>query len=304
MAIYRYPYKKIENSEDYLKIECLEYKPPGINEINENLNSFFQPGSDENYRNIGTTNIRGTIILPIPDGLPQNANSVEWGGSTLGPLQTSALGVAENTITGGIFKGADALKQAITTGVNAVTQTGRGQKMVQTFFASKAVEQLIGQGDQDLFGTILGRTTGAVFNQNVEVLFKGLKLRAPFTFSFDISPRFKEEAEKVKELIVFLKKEMAARKGNTSGAAAGLFLTAPSVFKIQYMSGIKPHPYLNTFKICALTDLSLGFNGSNVYSTYSDGTPVHMQLGLSFRELTPIYDTDYDKGAGLDGVGY
>jgi hypothetical protein len=94
---------------------------------------------------------------------------------------------------------------------------------------------------------------------------------------------------------------MSAKKGASSGAAAGLFLKAPNVFKIEYMSGAKPHPYLNRFKICALTDLSFTFNGSNTYATYADGTPVHMQLGLSFQELTPIYDTDYDK---TDGVGY
>ena len=297
MATYRYPYKKLEKSEDYLKIECLEYRPPGIN---EEVTSFSQPSSDEAYSSLGTKDIRGTIILPIPDGLPQNVNGANWGESSLGPLTTTALGVAQNTIEGGFMRGVDTLKTAIRTNVNAVSQTGRGQKMVQSFFASKAVEQLLGQ-NQDLFGTLLGRTTGAVFNENVELLFRGLTLRPEFSFNFDISPRFKEEAEQVKQMIVFLKREMAAKKGNTTGAAAGLFLTAPSVFKVQYMSGSNPHPYLNTFKICALKNLQINFTGSNTYSTYSDGTPVHMQLGLTFQELTPIYNEDYNQ---VTGTGY
>ena len=105
-------------------------------------------------------------------------------------------------------------------------------------------------------------------------------------------------------MALFLKKEMSPRKGTQSGAAGGLFLTAPSVFKVQYMSGGKPHPYLNKFKICALQGLALNFTGSNTYATYSDGTPVHMQLSLQFQELTPIYAEDYDSTEGQTGVGY
>ncbi len=44
--------------------------------------------------------------------------------------------------------------------------------------------------------------------------------------------------------------------------------------------------------------------GSNTYATYSDGTPVHMQLTLQFQELTPIYAEDYDSTEGKSGVGY
>lgn len=291
---FRYPYKKIEASEDYLKIECLEYIPPGVN---ESPSSFAQPSSDDqNYPTSGSSNIRGTIILPIPENLPNNGNSVTWGESTLGPLQTAGTAIAKEAIKGGVFKGIDALKTAVEGGAKALG-TGRGQKMAQSFFAAKAVNQLLGQ-DNDLFGSILGRTTGAVFNENVELLFRGISLREPFTFTFNISPRFKEESEEVKRMIIFFKREMSAKKGTTSGAAAGLFLTAPSVFRLQYMSGNKPHPYLNRFKICAMPSLSVNFTGSNTYSTYSDGTPVHMQLSLTFQELTPIYDRDYDNAIG------
>lgn len=290
---FRYPRKKLNKQEDYIKIECLEYQPPGIN---TDISSFFQPSSDTAYSTTGTKTIRGTIILPIPDNLPTNGNAVNWGESRLGPLQTAGVGVANETIQKGFFKGADALKTAITAGVKAL-QTGTGQKMTQSFFSTKAVEALLGQ-DDDLFATVLGRTTGAVFNENVELLFRGITLRDGFSFQFNLTPRFKEEAEHVRQMIIFLKKEMSAKRGLSEGAAAGLFLKAPSVFKVQYMSGNNPHPYLNQFKICAMNSLSLNFTGSNTYSTYSDGTPVHMQLTLSFQELTPIYDRDYDNALG------
>lgn len=138
--IFRYPFKKLTQSEDYLKIECLEYRPPGVN---ENFTSFDQPSSDQLYKTVGKQDIRGTIILPIPENLPLNGNAVDWGnGETMGPLQSLGIGVAMNAIKGGPKKGIEALKIAATTGINAISQTGRGQKLVQTFFATKATEQL------------------------------------------------------------------------------------------------------------------------------------------------------------------
>ena len=53
-----------------------------------------------------------------------------------------------------------------------------------------------------------------------------------------------------------------------------------------------------------MPSLSVNYSGSNTYATYSDGTPVHMQLSLSFRELTPIYNEDYNSTEGKTGVGY
>ena len=41
-----------------------------------------------------------------------------------------------------------------------------------------------------------------------------------------------------------------------------------------------------------------------VYSTYDDGTPVSMTLDLSFKEIQPIYDIDYDARPGTQAVGY
>lgn len=67
------------------------------------------------------------------------------------------------------------------------------------------------------------------------------------------------------------------------------------------MSGNKKHPFLNSFKPCALTDMQISYTGSGTYATYQDGTPVHIQMNLTFKELNPIYREDY-KNVG--GVGY
>ena len=125
------------------------------------------------------------------------------------------------------------------------------------------------------------------------------------TFSFDLVPRSEAESKVIKEIILFFKKESATQKGAASAGAAGLFLKSPSVFKLQYMSGGKSHPFLHQFKMCALNSMSVNYTGSGTYATYSDATPVHMHMALSFQELTPIYREDYSNlNKPITGTGF
>jgi hypothetical protein len=296
----RYPFKNIDRSDDYLKIEILEYIPPGLNTT---LTTFAQPSSDT--AGYGSKEIKGSVILPIPESI-SDSNMAAWGEGRMGPVETVSMGVALGTIQGenpfqGLYSSAGS---ALQLAANAA-KTGTTQKMIQTLIASKAVEQI--RGDNN-FVNATSRLTGAVFNENIELLFSGVSLRPEFQFQFDMVPRSKKESDQVKEIIRLFKTEMAAKKGLDKGDASGLFLKSPSVFRLQYMSGGQPHPYLNVFKICALTGMTVNYTGSGTYATYSDATPVHMQMGLMFKELTPIYREDYvDNESGafkLTGTGY
>ena len=44
-----------------------------------------------------------------------------------------------------------------------------------------------------------------------------------------------------------------------------------------------------------MTDISVNYTGEGVYATYNNGTPVSMIMNLSFKEVAPIYDIDYDE---------
>jgi len=299
---FRYPLKNIDKSDDYLQIESYEYLPPGLN---LSSTSFAQNSSDN--AGYGPKNFRGTVILPIPEGI-QDSNSAGWGEGNMGPIQTATMGVAMNVISGenAFTSLGDAAKNVFDKSVNAAT-VGTTQKMIQTFFASQASKALTGSGD---FNQELSRQTGVVFNSNTELLFSGVTLRSGFSFSFDLVPRSKKESDEIKDIIRFFKSESAAQKGAVSGDASGLFLKSPSVFQLKYMSGGKPHPFLNQFKICALNAMSVNYTASGTYATYSDATPVHMNMTLTFQELTPIYREDYMESGGktykssIKGTGF
>ena len=59
----------------------------------------------------------------------------------------------------------------------------------------------------------------------------------------------------------------------------------------------------NKFKQCFLQDVGVNYTGDGTYATYHVGTPVSMQMDLTFKELEPIYDSDY-KNDDKIGVGY
>lgn len=297
---YRYPKAKLRDNDDYLKIDFIRYKPPGLGTQG---NSFALNSSDQTYAQIyagkGNQDILGSVILPIPESIGDQ-NSAEWGTGTLNPLESAAYDVATGAINGGFAGGTSRALTAGSKVLNAA-QTGVGQGTIQTGFAAAAVAAALGKQDS---GSLISRAQGVTFNQNIELLFTGIQLRSPVTFQFDMVPRDDSESKEIKEIIRNFKYYSAAKKGLNTGAAAGLFLKSPEVFRIQYMSGNKQHPFLNKFKICALTSMSVNYTASGTYATYSDATPVHMQLTLSFQELTPIYAEDYESGQGKTGVGY
>jgi hypothetical protein len=86
---------------------------------------------------------------------------------------------------------------------------------------------------------------------------------------------------------------MSVKRSKTS-----LLLKSPHTFAIQYMTaGQKSHPYLNSFKECALTSCSVDYTPDNTYMTYG-GTEKSMtsyRLSLSFQELEPLFDDEYDQ---------
>ena len=49
--------------------------------------------------------------------------------------------------------------------------------------------------------------------------------------------------------------------------------------------------------------MNVNYSADGVHATYHDETPVSMTMDLSFQELTPVYNEDYDYEAP-GGVGY
>lgn len=297
--ILRYPLKNIGQFDDYLKIDVVEYKPPGLGTISRGS---FALRTTELALVDSIKKSNKSIILPIPQNIT-DSNAASWTDSPLDPINASVIGSVNE-----LFKSSEPFQEfakqfgIMFSKAGGVISDGTGQKAAQAALSGTAVGALLGQ-QQNIPG-LVSRATGAVMNQNVELLFNGIQLRQPYTFGYDLVPRSKEESDRVKDIIRTFKKEMTPAKGSQENTAGGFFIKSPNVFKLTYMSGGKPHPFLHKMKPCALTSMSVNYTGAGTYATYSDATPVHMQLALQFQELSLVYAEDYDTEEGLGGVGY
>jgi len=249
------------------------------------------------------------IELPIPQDI-NDSNTVTWGDDNMNIFQLAGLaaankfienpGVAFDTIrkqvVGG-FINEDNPSAGILGGVDEQTQNA-----VRAAISGKAISAL---GQRITANSALGRAEGMILNSNLELLFSAVNLRS-FPFSINFSPRSPDEARMVKHIIRALKMSMAAKKSGQFVEAegqGGVFLRSPDVFQLQYLHNGTIHPFLNNFKACALTGMSVNYTNSGTYTTYADGTPVSIRMNLTFKELNPIYQEDYHAYEENDGLG-
>ena len=295
--VYRYPYTLITDSTDYLQIDIVEYVP-----IVSNTGSFSgRPGTRRG--NSGTKRLK-TILLPIPSNI-QDGNSTKFGDSSLNSIAGAALsGIKDIMETGKALGGDGDFIQSMTTALGGTAESVGGavggvagaQGFVTRSLASKAIGILGANITPD---QILARQSGEILNPNLELLFNGPTLRS-FRFQFKMIPRNKDESDEIKQLIRCIKMHMAPKvKGTT---IENTFLKTPDVFELRYRQGNQDHQFLHSFKQCFLESISVNYTGDGTYATYDDGTPVSILMDLTFKEIEPIYDIDYDSNS--TGVGY
>ena len=267
-----YPTAMRATQQDRIKFTALKIE--GRDNINVSAKDDFSLGKRK-------TTALGSVTLPIQPSI-NDSSGVNWSDANLDPISAYAasksLGIAA---AGGNIAGevARALNEAASEFKSGLSEGFK--EAISIYFAQQAV------GAQNL----LSRTSGAILNPNLELLFNGPSLR-PFNFAFRLSPRDSAEAAEVKAIINFFKKAMAVKT-----AASEVFLKAPNVFKIEYHSGEsnKVHQSLNRIKECALLGCDVDYTPDGSYMTFNDEnrTMTSYQLTLRFSELDPIYNIDY-----------
>jgi hypothetical protein len=298
-SVLRYPQAKLTNLDDYVEIKIIRYQRQPIQ---TGARNFKITDATTQVRTSRSRRILKTILLPMPKEVPQDTNQVTWGGETLNPLEVYGAEALTNLINSKNLPPAilAQLQDAIKT-TEAGVVSGNAQSRVQSTIVSSLLRSF---GSNVSASSLLSRATGQILNPNLELLFQNVNLRA-FPFTFDLIPRDSNESQVVKDIIRTFKQSMTAKTTSASnGPGVGLFVSAPDVFEISYKSGGRDHPFLNRFKPCALTTMSVNYAASGSYATYPDATPVHMVMQLNFSELNPIYNEDYNDKEGKIGVGY
>ena len=296
-----------------MHIMVLKYVPPSTR--TEGNNFRFSTGDSTNRAtNPNDTRIQGHIYLPMPTNL-NDQKSVTWRDSSLNAIAADVIQQAGNILDDLSYENlksnaGQALGNAGST-IGSMLDKYRGAladagvgDALESFLIGKAVN--VAGANVDL-NDLISRRTGQVLNPNLELLFKTITLRN-FTYTFNFTPRTREESNTVKGIIRTFKKRMSPKStsGDGNQASNGLFISAPDVFQLAFKKGGADHPFLYTHKICALTNMSVNYTGTGTYATYEDATPVSTNMSLSFTELSPVYAEDYegDSPGANEGVGF
>jgi hypothetical protein len=267
----------------------------------------------------------GFVYLPI--NKVADTNSVDWQEDRINELQRQLANMSLGVSLGsGDRQGVENEVGKFDPYTRFATGTPAGN-LIRTFLAGQAVQ----------VNNLLTRATGSTLNPNLELLFNGPQLRQ-FSFSFDLFAKEKQEATIIKDIIYFFKAYMAVR--DTIGdigqfgpstenqqstlepqtSSVGVFLNSPYVFRVKYIKGNKndqseeitgpensiEHPSIGKIKMCALQSCTVDYTPLGTYMTFNDesdseATMVMYRITLQFKELTPIYASDYE---GTHPIGY
>lgn len=313
--VLKYPDNILDTGQDMLKIEQFRYQPPrkSIFDTDNTIKNGIQRGSPLDLKIKSLLK----ILLPIPNNL-QDSNNVSWGPDNMNNLTAAAAGFGlKNTAELAKYVGGGAALGGVTgTGaanVGALAAKGyilanilknAGDEAKSLGGISIASQFLNMAGFSVSPESVLANAAGIVPNSNLELLFNAPTLRE-FRFDYRFSPRSSEEATTVKRIIRSFKQGMAPRKKSSGAAgASSYFLSTPNVFKLSYITENKDGiSGLNKFKVCALTGFSVNYTPDGQWSSYEGGQPVSYMVSMSFSELEPVYESDYQDniyGYGTD----
>ena len=309
----------LTGTTDYLQIDIKEYirnadnakligaKGFGRNTLNNRVGQT-RSGSLATKSVLNT----GTIILQIPSDI-KDGNTANYGESKMNTLTGAAAGAMMGVMKSGATSVSMALGnmsteeglKKIRSDIGGNLTAGDTDALIDA--ASMGLTVKATSSAMGIFGAnvspeqLLARSSGQIFNPNLELLFNGPSLRS-FSFSFKMTPRSAQEARQCKLIIRSFKQNMAPKTGGDTIGGSAIFMKTPNLFELRYRKGNSDHPFLNKFKQCFLTNVAVNYTGEGVYATYDDATPISMQLDLQFKEIEPIYFDDYEQSP--QGVGF
>ena len=301
-----YP-KDMNPQQDRIMIVQKFYKPVSQNIFEKPIIAL----SEDRFNNLVDVNtlvgILGTVTLPMPSDISET-NVTAWGEDSLSSLAAMFASKATGAVTAlsefDLNTAKNKIQEALNTSFKEGTSANETIKQLLTLNAAAEVTKKFGINfNPEAFRS---RITGTVINNNLELLFQGPKLRS-FGFQFKLSPRSSDEAKNVRSIIKFFKKGMAAKRATQDGREA-YFLGAPNVFDIHFKSGEGSEDLqsIGKIKTCALQQCIVNYTPDIGYIAYQDpkctSQPISVTLQLSFTELTPLYNQNYD--INIDSVGF
>ena len=128
-------------------------------------------------------------------------------------------------------------------------------------------------------GARAAQVGGMPINPRIEVLF-ATTVQREFRFELLLAPRNVEESRAVKSIVKTLRFHAAPEL-----TAAGFAFIPPAEFDITFFNKGVENTNIPRINTSVLNSIEVQYDPTGIYSTFSNGHPVSIRLGLGFREL-------------------
>lgn len=140
-------------------------------------------------------------------------------------------------------------------------------------------------------GSAMSAATGLAANPKKENLFKSVNFRT-FSFDYKFYPRNESEATIVMNIIKQFKLHMHPEYKDTNNF---LFIY-PSEFDIFYYNNNSENLKLHRHTSCVLTDMNINYTPNQMFTSFANGMPTHIDVTLNFKEMAILTKTEIALG--------
>jgi hypothetical protein len=214
-----------------------------------------------------TKRLSAAIQLPMPNNL-MTPYSVDWGtdDTKMFDLALRIPGMAARA--GG---------KLLTGDFEGLAKEGSGAADLAAS-AALSVNSALGSGG-------VSAASGLASNPKKEMIFSGVDFRN-FTMDYLFYPKSMAETLYVKNIIDMLKFHMYPEYKSKERFT----FIYPSEFDITFFVGTegKENPWVNRVATSVLTNMAVNYTPQGVWAVHADGSPVMIQLSLTFKELSII----------------
>jgi hypothetical protein len=159
----------------------------------------------------------------------------------------------------------------------------------------KTTTAIVGGLDKGGFMSAMGKAP----NNHMALLYKGPGSFRDHSFAFKFFPKNESESDLVKDIISEFKNGTLPKLSNdgSNNLLNSSFFKAPRHHKIKFFNGAGENPYLFTIGTSVIKDMSVNYDPQSLVGFHSDGSPVQIDLNLTFQEIELQVSGDAITGA-------
>lgn len=236
------------------------------NDFANNVKSAFNFNTEVDNPNVfadrGSSKIMANVALPLPDTFFANTN-VAYSESNAGGVQAALIGAAGDAPVSEVFE---------------LSVKGIMSDLVRTL---KPV------------GTAIAATSGKVVNPFAFQVFSSVGTRK-FSYTWNMTARNEAESQAIKDICDIFQFAMLPKRDNDQAIH---FLEIPYQFDVKYYYENSLAKFYDQPQKCYLESVNITYGGDSGNQQFSDGSPVSVNLALTFSEIQPMF-----RNADINGT--